>query len=74
MNETKFTKPRLRLDDQGRALPFTDEERKAQVEAIRLMFEELKAMPDDPSEASWSEVFRAIDSHRPHRPLFEGLY
>ena len=73
MPETHFKMPRLRLDDQGRAIPFTAEERKAQVEALDTLFAELHAIVDPPDEVSIEEVFRAIDSHRPHRPLFEGM-
>ena len=65
---------RLRLDDQGRIIPLSPEERTAQREAVAQMFAEWAAVPDDPDEPSDSEVFRAIDSHRPHRPLFEEYY
>ncbi len=75
MNETKPISPRLRLDDQGRAIPFTPTERQARSEALRLVLEEMHAdSPDDPSEVTDSEIFRAIDSHRPERPLFEEYY
>jgi len=75
MNETRPTSPRLRLDDQGRAIPFTPAERQARAEALRLALEEIQAnRADDPSGVTDSEVFQAIDSHRPERPLFEEYY
>jgi len=73
MNETRPTSTRLRLDDQGRAIPFTPAERQARAEALRLALEDTHATTtDDPSGVTDSEVFRAIDRHRPERPLFEG--
>ena len=74
MNETKPACPRLRLDDQGRAIPFTPAERQARFEALRLALEEIHAVTDDPSEVTDLEVFRAIDSHRPERPLFGDYF
>ena len=64
---------RAKLDDQGRLIPLTPAEAQAEAEAIRAMLEELRSIPSDPDEDD-AEFFRAIDSHRPHRPLFEGLY
>ena len=74
MPEIKWTQPKLRYDDQGHAIPFTPAERAAQLEAVKAMFEEIRSIPDDPNEPSDEEVFRAIDNHRPHRPLFEEFY
>ena len=74
MPETKGTRPQLRYDDQGYAIPFTPAERAARLEPIHHMFIELDKIPDDPNQPSDEEIFRAIDSHRPHRPLFEDCY
>ena len=74
MPGTRQTPLRLRLDDQGHAIPLTPEERAVQLRAVQQMFEELAQIPDDPNEPSDSEIFRAIDSYRPHRPLFEDYY
>lgn len=72
MNKTKPLCPSLRFDDQGRAISFKPVERQARAEALHLALEEIHAdMADDLSEVTDSEVFRAIDSHRPERPLFE---
>ena len=73
MNETRTT-PQLRYDDQGRAIPFTAAEREAQAQAVRVMLAEIRAIPDEPDEVAAAEVFRAIDSHRLERPLFEGYH
>ena len=65
---------RLKLDANGRLLPRTDEERAADAERIQGLAESLASIPDDDPPGSDQEFWRAIDSHRPHRPLFEGLY
>jgi len=64
---------RVRLDDQGRAIPPTSRERQERAEAARIALQAMQAIEDDPSEDD-AEFFRAIDSHRPDRPLFEGRY
>ena len=64
---------RAKLDDKGRLIPLTPAEAAAEAAAIRVMLDELRSIPSDPDEDD-AEFFRAIDSHRPHRPLFEGLY
>ena len=74
MNATRTSKVTIRFDDQGRLIPFTPAERVARAEALLQALEEMRAIPDGPDEPSDSEVFRAIDSHRPHRPLFEEYY
>ncbi|WP_435015874.1 hypothetical protein TA3x_003428 [Tundrisphaera sp. TA3] len=65
---------RLKLDARGRALPRTDEERAADAERIRELVEILKATPPDDPPGETEAFMRAIDSHRPDRPLFEGYY
>jgi len=67
------TSPRLRLDDQGRLIPLNDAEKKAKIVAVRRMIEEINQIPNDPGEDD-RDFFRIVDSQRPHRPLFEGLY
>ena len=64
---------RVRVDDQGRAIPPTLRERRERAEAARLALQAMRAVEDDPREDD-AEFFRAIDSHRPDRPLFEGRY
>lgn len=65
--------PRSRFDEEGRLIPLTAEEKVQHAAAIRAAIDALEAIPDDPTEDD-AEFYRAIDSHRPHRPLFEGLY
>ena len=65
--------PPARLDAEGRLIPWTEAERSQYVEAVREGLARLRAIPDDPSEDD-REFFRAIDSHRPERPLFEEYY
>jgi hypothetical protein len=65
--------PRLRLDENGHAIPFTAAEREARSEALRLALEAMAAIPDDPNEPD-EEFWRAMDESRPDRPLFRELY
>jgi hypothetical protein len=63
----------LRLDEHGRIIPLTEEQRRARTEKILKMLEKIAAIPDDPEspdEAFW----RAMDESRPDRPLFRELY
>lgn len=65
--------PRLRFDEHGHAIPFTEAEMQARSDSLRLALEAMAAIPDDPpgsDEAFW----RAIDAERPERPLFKELY
>lgn len=65
---------RARLDDQGRIIPMTDEERRAWAKSA---LEGLKAMaeiPDTDPPGSDIEFMKAIDAERPHRPLFKEFY
>jgi hypothetical protein len=65
----------LRLDDRGRALPPSEEERK---ERSRRLAEALRRWEEDPpaeDPEGDAEFLKAIDSHRPEdRKLFEGYY
>lgn len=65
---------RIRLDADGRMIPMTKAELAAHIEARKAASRRAEAIPDDDNPVDDAEVMRAIDSHRPHRPLFEGLY
>ena len=65
--------PRLRFDEHGHAIPFTDEERRARTEALQAALAAMAAIPDDPA-CSDEEFMRAIDEGRPERPLFREYY
>ena len=65
--------PRGRFDDQGRLVPLNEAERAQHAAAILSALALLDEISDDPNEDS-AEFFRAVDSHRPERPLFDGLY
>jgi hypothetical protein len=54
----------------------TAEERRAWSEAARRRLTEIARMTDDTGEPpdSLEQMMRGIDEHRPHRPLFEGMY
>ena len=59
----------------GRMLPISDEELSARRTAVLRMLKVLDGITDESdTEEKWREVFRNIDSCRPHRPLFQGLY
>lgn len=63
---------RLKLNAEGRLMPRTDEERAADAIRIRATLARMAEIPDDPP-GSDERFWRAIDSHRPDRPLFEGM-
>ena len=56
----------------GRRIPMSDEEREGR-RAASLRIAKLRATMVDEKDTDefWMEVYRSIDSHRPHRPLFE---
>ena len=64
----------LKLDANGRLLPRTDEERAADAVRMREALRRIAEMPNDDPPGETEAIMRAIDSHRPHRPLFEGYY
>jgi hypothetical protein len=69
--------PRPGVDASGRLLPGTEAERRARARArgMRAALEGLAEIADEAdTPETWAEVFRGIDSARPERPLFEGLY
>jgi hypothetical protein len=64
---------RLKFDDQGHAIPPTDEERAENQKALLIALAEMAEIPDDPP-GSDEEFWRAIDEERPERPLFREFY
>ena len=60
------------VDSSGRLVPRSESQRKAHSVELRAALDEIAAIgPDDTDAAEiWDEVFRGIDSARPHRPLF----
>lgn len=68
--------PPLALDPEtGRMLPISDEELAARRDAALRMLKVLDQITDESdTDEKWSEVYRNIDTCRPHRPLFRGLY
>ena len=68
--------PPLVLDPEtGRMLPVSDEELAARRDAAIRMLKVLDQITDESdADEKWSEVYRNIDSCRPHCPLFRGLY
>ncbi len=64
---------RAKMDEQGRVIPPTPAERQVRADAIRAMLDEIRSIENGPDE-DYADFFRAIDSHRPDRPLFEGKY
>ena len=56
----------------GQLLPMSDEERAARrASSIRAGKLRKTIFGPDDTEERWLEIYRSIDSHRPHRPLFE---
>lgn len=64
---------RVRIDDQGRIIPPTEEERRIRRQLALQALEEIRSIENGPDEDD-AEFFQPFDSHRAHRPLFEGLY
>ena len=68
--------PRVKVDDQGRALPRTPEEQRECDESLRQLLVELKEIENDPNEDD-RDFFRAMDEAHPHwSPSYKemGLY
>lgn len=70
---SKLTAPMVRLDAEGRIIPFTEVEQAQYIEAVRDCLARMAAVPDDHNEDD-REFFRAMDADRPERPLFKGMY
>ena len=67
--------PPRALDEHGRLIPLSDEERKARAEAAVRALKAIEKITDESdTEETWAEVFRDLDAGRPHRPLFKGFY
>jgi hypothetical protein len=66
--------PPRALDAQGRLIPLSPEERQARSAAVLRALRAITLIPDDDPPELSAEGMRDIDAHRPHRPLFEGLY
>ena len=65
---------RVKLDAQGRMIPRTIDERAADAERVRAALERMAAIIDNDPPGSTEEFMEAIDSGRPHRPLFKEYY
>ncbi len=66
--------PPRALDERGRVIPLSSEERRARSDAAIRALKALRQLPDDDPPGTDERFMRGIDSHRPHRPLFEGMY
>ena len=60
------------VDSSGRLVPRSEAQRRAHSVKLRAALDDIAAIGPDATdaEAVWDEVFRGIDSSRPHRPLF----
>lgn len=69
------TFPPRQLDEHGRLIPISSEERAARRDAALRAIEALRNAPDEDPPGTEQEMMRGIDSHRaPGRKLFEGMY
>ena len=67
--------PPRALDERGRLIPLSPEERRARSEAAIRALDAIEAEGGvDDDDDLWREAMRDLDAHRPHRPLFEGMY
>ena len=60
------------VDSSGRLVPRSEAERRAHSVELRAALDDIATIGPDATDAEevWDEVFRGIDSSRPHRPLF----
>ena len=66
--------PPRQLDEKGRLIPLTSEERKARSQAAIRALAAIKKLPDDDPPGTEAEFMRGIDENRPvDRKIFEGL-
>jgi hypothetical protein len=56
-----------------RLLPITPVEQARRVQAFEEALQEFDSMPDNDPPGAWEEAMRDLDTHRPHRKLFEGI-
>ncbi|MEO6810016.1 MAG: hypothetical protein ABI353_12960 [Isosphaeraceae bacterium] len=69
------TFPPRALDEQGRLIPISPEERKARSEAAIRALRAIELLPDDDPPGSTEELFRSLDANRPEgAKQFEGMY
>ena len=69
------TFPPRELDEHGRLVPISEEERRARASAASRALAALDALPDEDPPETEEEMMRGIDSHRPPgQKLFEGMY
>jgi hypothetical protein len=63
------------VDESGRLVPETDEERRLRAGRILAALDRIETMTDaTDTEERWREIMRHIDEGRPQRPLFAGQY
>ncbi len=66
--------PPARLDEKGRLIPLTPEERRARADAAIRTIAAIRKLPDDDPIGIEAEFMRGIDENRPaDRKIFEGL-
>ena len=66
--------PPLRLDEKGRLIPLSPEERKARSEAAIRALAAIAKLPDDDPPGIEAEFMRGIDENRgPGREIFKDL-
>jgi hypothetical protein len=70
------TFPPLTLDERGRIIPLSPEERQARSDAIQRLLKVLREQPADTEKPdTFEEFMRSMDSRRPEgMKLFEGYY
>jgi hypothetical protein len=63
-----------RLDEQGRLIPLSPEEKKARSEAAIRVLQAMSELSDDDAPGVEAEFMRGIDENRPPgQKIFEGL-
>ncbi len=66
--------PARRLDERGRLIPLSPEERKVRSEAAVRALEAIAKLPDDDPPGTEEAFMRGIDENRPEgRKVFAGL-
>ena len=69
------TFPPAKVDEKGRLIHPSPEERQARSDAYRRLMKIRREQPDDEPPGLDEEIMRGIDSHRPEgMKLFEGYY
>jgi hypothetical protein len=66
--------PPRAVDEQGRLIPLSAEERRARNEALLRALTALRGLPDDDPPDTLERLMRGVDEHRqPGRKLFGGM-